>query len=295
MVNTMGRLGDAFWRAAAYCLHPRVIALSLLPLLIAAGTTVGLAYFFWEAAVAGVRGTLESWLLIESLLRWLDSMGGAGFRSVVAPLLVIVMAVPVVLIFSLLLVALLMTPSIVTLVAERRFPLLARKRGSAWWQGLLWSLLCSAAAMLLLFLSMPFWLIPPLVLVLPPLIWGWLTYRVFAFDVLAEHASAEERQQLMREHRLPLLSMGLISGYLGAAPSLIWAVSMMAVVLAPFLVLLTVWLYTLIFAFSTLWFAHYALNALAELRARTIVVPEVPPVLEELPSAPASTLLPPAL
>lgn len=295
MVNTMGRLGDAFWRAAAYCLHPRVIALSLLPLLIAAGTTVGLAYFFWEAAVAGVRGTLESWLLIESLLRWLDSMGGAGFRSVVAPLLVIVMAVPVVLIFSLLLVALLMTPSIVTLVAERRFPLLARKRGSAWWQGLLWSLLCSAAALLLLFLSMPFWLIPPLVLVLPPLIWGWLTYRVFAFDVLAEHASAEERRQLMREHRLPLLAMGVISGYLGAAPSLIWAVSMMAVVLAPFLVLLTVWLYTLIFAFSTLWFAHYALNALAELRARVGIVPEAAPVLEELPPPPASTLLPPAL
>ncbi len=295
MVNTMGRLGDAFWRAGAYCLHPRVIALSLLPLLIAAGTTVGLAYFFWEAAVAGVRGTLESWLLIESLLRWLDSMGGAGFRSVVAPLLVIVMAVPVVLIFSLLLVALLMTPSIVTLVAERRFPTLERKRGSAWWQGLLWSLLCSAAALLLLFLSMPFWLIPPLVLVLPPLIWGWLTYRVFAFDVLAEHASAEERKQLMREHRLPLLSMGVISGYLGAAPSLIWAVSMMAVVLAPFLVLLTVWLYTLIFAFSTLWFAHYSLNALAELRARTVVAPQAPPVLDELPSPHSSTLLPPAL
>lgn len=295
MVNTMGRLGDAFWRAAAYCLHPRVIALSLLPLLIAAGTTVGLAYFFWEAAVAGVRGTLESWLLIESLLRWLDSMGGEGFRSVVAPLLVIVMAVPVVLIFSLLLVALLMTPSIVTLVAERRFPLLARKRGSVWWQGLLWSLLCSVGALLVLFLSMPFWLIPPLVLVLPPLIWGWLTYRVFAFDVLAEHASAEERKQLMREHRLPLLAMGVISGYLGAAPSLIWAVSMMAVVLAPFLVLLTVWLYTLIFAFSTLWFAHYALHALTELRARVGVVPEAPPVLEELPSPPASTLLPPAL
>ncbi|MCU7371761.1 EI24 domain-containing protein [Paucibacter sp. O1-1] len=293
MVNTMGRLGDAFWRAAAYCLHPRVIALSLLPLLIAAGITVGLAYFFWEAAVAGVRGTLESWLLIESLLRWLDSMGGEGFRSVVAPLLVIVMAVPVVLIFSLLLVALLMTPSIVTLVAERRFTLLERKRGSAWWQGLLWSLLCSAGALLLLFLSMPFWLIPPLVLVLPPLIWGWLTYRVFAFDVLAEHASAEERKQLMREHRLPLLAMGVISGYLGAAPSLIWAVSMMAVVLAPFLVLLTVWLYTLIFAFSTLWFAHYALNALAELRARGSVVPEAAPLLEELPSPP--TLLPPAL
>lgn len=300
MVNTMGRLGDAFWRAAAYCLHPRVIALSLLPLLIAAGVTVGLAYFFWEAAVSGVRGTLESWLLIDSLLRWLGTMGGEGFRSVIAPLLVIVMAIPVVLVFSLLLVALFMTPSIVALVAERRFPQLERKRGAAWWQGLAWSLLCSTGALLVLFLSMPFWLIPPLVLVLPPLIWGWLTYRVFAFDVLAEHASAEERHQLMRQHRLPLLGMGVVTGYLGAAPSLIWAVSMMAVVLAPFLVLLTVWLYTLVFAFSTLWFAHYALAALAELRAAAAlaVVLAEPALMPAAPAiealTPAPTLLPPA-
>ncbi len=295
MVNTMGRLGDAFWRAAAYCLHPRVIALSLLPLLIAAGVTVGLAYFFWESAVSGVRTTLESWLLIESLLRWLGTMGGDGFRSVIAPLLVIVMAVPVVLIFSLLLVAVFMTPSLVSLVAERRFPQLERKHGGSWWRGLLWSLLCSTGALLVLFLSMPFWLIPPLVLVLPPLIWGWLTYRVFAFDVLAEHASAEERHQLMRQHRLPLLAMGVLTGYLGAAPSLIWAVSMVAVVLAPFLVLVTVWLYTLVFAFSALWFTHYALAALAELRAASaaaaVVVPDVAPLVVE--STPPPTLLPP--
>ena len=295
MVNTMGRLADACWRAAAYCLHPRVIGLSLLPLLIAAGLTVGLAYFFWESAVDGVRATLESWLLVESLLRWLASIGGEGFRSVIAPALVIALAVPVVLVLSLVLVALLMTPSIVALVAERRFPTLERKRGASWWQGLAWSLLCSVGALLVLLLSMPFWLIPPLVLVLPPLIWGWLSYRVFGFDVLAEHASAEERKQLMREHRLPLLTMGVITGYLGAAPSLIWAFSMITVVFAPFFVVLTVWLYTLVFAFSTLWFAHYALAALAEQRARAATPPAAAEVVAPTPSlapAPAPALPP---
>ena len=42
--------------------------------------------------------------------------------------------------------------------------------------------------------SLPLWLIPPLVLVVPPLIWGWLTYRVFSFDVLSLHASRDERR-----------------------------------------------------------------------------------------------------
>lgn len=298
MVNTMGRLVDACWRAAAYCLHPRVIGLSLLPLLLAAGLSVGLAYFFWEPAVDAVRATLESWLLVESLLRWLASVGGEGFRSVIAPLLVIVMALPLVMVLSLVLVALLMTPSIVALVAERRFSTLERKQGAHWWQGLAWSLLCSAGALLALFLSMPFWLIPPLVLVLPPLIWGWLSYRVFTFDVLAEHASPQERRQLMREHRLPLLTMGVVTGYLGAAPAMIWAFGVLTVVFAPVLVVLTVWLYTLVFAFSTLWFAHYALAALATQRAdqaaaaAAAVAPSAAPV-EVLDAAPEGASMPP--
>jgi len=66
MVKSMSQLADAFWRAAAYCLHPRVIALSLLPLLLSAALAFGLGYFFWEDAVTGMRGTLESWQLINS-------------------------------------------------------------------------------------------------------------------------------------------------------------------------------------------------------------------------------------
>jgi membrane protein implicated in regulation of membrane protease activity len=53
---------------------------------------------------------------------------------------------------------------------------------------------------------------------------------------------------------------------MGAAPSLLWAVSALALVLAPFLILVSIWLYTLVFAFSSLWFAHYLLAALQRLR-----------------------------
>ena len=54
----MKLLLDSFWRAAAYLLMPRVIGLSLLPLLIAGGLALVLGYFFWEAAVATVVPTL---------------------------------------------------------------------------------------------------------------------------------------------------------------------------------------------------------------------------------------------
>ena len=41
----------------------------------------------------------------------------------------------------------------------------------------------------------------------------------------------------------------------------------MTLVFAPVLIVVSVWLYTLVFAFSALWFAHYALAALAQMRA----------------------------
>ena len=274
----MQGLADSFWRAVAYCLHPRVIALSLLPLVISGVLVFGFMFFFWEGAIAGVRATLESWLLIESLLQWLDAMGLQSFRSALAAIVVLAGVLPVVILLSLLLVALCMTPAIVRLVAERRFPLLEKKRGGTLLQSIAASLGATLLALVLIVLSMPLWLIPPLVMVLPPLIWGWLTYRVFGFDVLAEHASAEERRALLKAHRVPMLVMGIICGYLGAAPSLIWAFGAMAVVLAPFLVLLAIWLYTLVFAFSTAWFTHYALAALQARRAaEPVVISEVIP------------------
>jgi hypothetical protein len=41
-----------------------------------------------------------------------------------------------------------------------------------------------------------------------------------------------------------------------------------------------IWIYTLVFAFSSLWFTHYCLAALAELRAVPVpvVAPEEAPV-----------------
>lgn len=275
----MNSLIDSFWRAAAYCLHPRVIGLSLLPLLICGVLAFGFMFFFWEDAIASVRATLESWLLVESLLRWLDSFGLQSFRSVLANIVVLAGVLPVVILLSLLLVALCMTPAIVRLVAERRFPLLEKKHGGTLAQSVVASLGATLLALVLIVLSMPLWLVPPLVMVLPPLIWGWLTYRVFGFDVLAEHASADERRALLKAHRVPLLTMGVMCGYLGAVPSLVWAVSGVAgIIFAPLTVLVAIWLYTLVFAFSTAWFSHYALAALQAQRAgEPVVISEVLP------------------
>ena len=287
----MPALIDAFWRAVAYCLHPRVILWSLLPLLVAGGGVFALGWLYWESTVAAVRATLEQWEMLATFMRWLDSIGGAALHTLMAPMIVVALCVPVIVVVSLLLVATLMTPALVALVAARRFPDLERKNGAGWWQGLLWSLLCTCVALLALVLSIPLWFVPPLVLLLPPLIWGWLTYRVFGFDVLAVHATAAERRQILHEQRLPMLAMGIVSGYLGAAPSLVWAFGAATLIFAPLLVVVSVWLYTLTFACAGCWFAHYALAELQRLRSRVPPIEPAPPAAV-LP-APAVELLPP--
>jgi len=251
---------DSFWRALAYCLQPRVIALSFLPLVLLAALSVGLFWLFWDPAVLGLQTWLADWALM-------DSMAMGHLRMVLPPLLLISLVLPLMIVLSLLAVAWLATPALVKLVAERRFSALAQRRGGSFAGSLLQGLGSALLALLALVLTLPLWLIPPLVIVVPPLIWGWLTSRVMVYDVLALHASEPEREELMRRHRYWLLAIGVISGYMGAAPGLIWAVGAMAVVLAPLLVPLAIWIYTFVFIFAALWFSHYSLAALAVLRA----------------------------
>jgi hypothetical protein len=283
----LSSLLDSFWRAVAYCLHPRVIALSVLPLLLMAGLALVLGYFFWEPALDAVKATIASWEMMSTLIGWLEGVGLSGLKAAIAPLVVVFLSTPIIVVVSLLVVAALMTPAILTLVTARRFPTLERKHGGSLAGSVFGTLWATLAALAALILSVPLWFVPPLVLIVPPLIWGWLTYRVMSYDVLAEHASREERRELMRRHRGALFGIGVVTGYLGAAPSLLWVSGAMALVLAPLLVPLAIWVYTLVFAFSALWFAHYALAALQALRAESMII-DSPPA----PAAPAPPLPP---
>jgi hypothetical protein len=263
---------DSFWRAVAYCLHPRVIALSLLPLLALVAIAAGLGYFFWSDAVNTVFVWLESTEWLGSLIQWLSDMGMAGLKNALAPLLVIFAITPILVVLVLFFVALLMTPAVVNLVSRRRFPDLERKHGASFVRSAFWSLGSMLLAIIALVISVPLWLIPPLIMVLPPLIWGWLTYRVMTFDALADHASGDERRLVFRGHRAWLLLMGVATGYLGAAPSLVWASGLFFAAAFPILIPVAIWIYTLVFAFSSLWFTHYCLGALQQLRGQPVAL-----------------------
>lgn len=264
---------DAAWRAFAYCLHPRVIWLTLMPILLSATLLLGLGWWGWGDANEALRQALDRWSLSHSLLAWLDRMGLEGLRAALVPMLLLILVVPVVVVLSLLLVAWMITPSVVKLVRSRRFPVLASRHQTPMWRSVALSLSTTVAALGMLALTLPLWLIPLFALVVPPLIWGWLTYRVMAHDTLADFATPEEHAILLERHRTTLLLMGVVCGYLGAAPAAVWALGVLAIVLAPLILVVSLWLYTLVFVFSSLWFAHFLLAALTALRSEPLSSP----------------------
>lgn len=266
----MRLLFDSCWRALAYTLHARVMAYSLLPLALMVALALGWGYYFWEPTVGWVRDTLVTWAWVQWALGWLHMQGRPDVFVTLAPLLVILAITPLLVVLSLLAVSWMMTPLLVNLVAQRRFQHLERREGASLLASVGWTLGCTVLALIGFVLTVPLWLIPPLVMVIPPLVWGWLTYRLMAFDALAQHASREERIEILRRHRLPLLLMGLVAGYLSALPSVFWASG--ALMAAAFLLLvpLAIWIYSVIFAFTSLWFAHYTLTALRDLRAEPL-------------------------
>ena len=273
MRNTVQAVLDAFWRAAWYCLHPRVIVLSLLPVLLSGGLAFVLGHLFWADAIDALGGWLESSVTVTVLWGWLEAVGLPRLKAVLPHVILLLVLTPAVVVVALASVSFLMAPALVRLVARKRFPHLQTLHGADWWHSVLWTGWSAVLAVAALVLSLPMWMIPPLLLVLPPLIWGWLTYRVLAFDALAQHASADERRALMAAYRYTLLAMGISVGLMGAGPSLIWSTGLMTIAMAPVLLPVSMWLYVMVFSFASLWFIHFCLAALHTMRQRAAPTP----------------------
>ena len=78
---------DSFLRAVACCLVPRVIALSLLPLVVMLVLVGVLGYFFWTPALMATNQWLDGSAVMGTLTGWLERLGGGALREVLAPLL----------------------------------------------------------------------------------------------------------------------------------------------------------------------------------------------------------------
>jgi hypothetical protein len=283
----------AFARALLSQLHFRMLMLTFLP-------------FVASLALWGV----VLWLGLQPMMDWLQSwfaahdafrisgdalswLGLGAIKSVLVPMIAMWLLLPLMILTALVFVGTLAIPAIVRHVSDRDYPDLERRRGGSM-LGSLWVSGMSFVVFIVAWvLTLPLNLIPPLTFVIQPLLWGWLTYRVMAYDALADHASEAERRELMRLHRWPLLVIGAAAGTMGAAPSLLWLGGALSIIFFPLLAAFSIWLYVLVFVFSGLWFEHYCLGALRRLRLASApgvglaATGRSPPVLKDINQGPA--------
>ena len=266
-MDSFQQVFKSFGLAMVGTMHPRMLWLSLRPFLIVSILWGTLIWLTWTPALE----MLGNFLTTSVFTSWIqDVLIWAGFenaRAWIAPLFFVMLLIPLISISLLVFIAFTTVPAIVNKVARQAaYQNLDRKKGGGLFGSFMYTIWSALICLVLVMLTLPVWWIPPLVAVLPPLIWGWLTMRLMSYDVLAQHATPQERDQLLEKYRWPLLSMGIISGMLGAVPTFFWATSALALVLFPIVSFVALWVYSIIFVFAALWFTHFLLDALIELR-----------------------------
>jgi Etoposide-induced protein 2.4 (EI24) len=263
----------ALLRGLAGVFHPLMLLLTVLPFAVAGALWGALGWLYWDAWTDVLREFLTQNTL-GATVRWLVTLTGIDLNLVLAPLLGMLILVPLVVATALLLIAVVGMPLIVRHVAKRRFETLAARQGGTWWG----STANSAGIALLLLvgwlITLPFWLLPVIGPAVPLLLLGWATAKTFGYDALAEHADADELVLLRHQHRWPLLLLGVLLALFSSVPTLLWLSGALAIPLLPVLALVSVWLYGAVFVGSGLAFTHYCLGALS--RHRQLQLQEQP-------------------
>lgn len=247
--------------------HPRLLAMSVLPFLLALALWAVLLYLGLQPLIDYLHALFTEYDGFARSGSILTALGLATLKTVVVPLIAMLALLPLMILTALVFIGVVAMPLIGRHVGRRRYPALEQRKGGS----LLGSIGTTLGGMLIFIglwlLTLPLYAFPPLAVLTQALLWGWLTMRVMVYDALADYATAEERRQILQQHRGRLLLIGVISGAAGALPGALWLGGVMAVVLFPFLAAASIWLYVLIFIFTGLWFAYYCLEALAQLRA----------------------------
>ena len=264
----MRALATAYGRALLSQLNGKMLLLSVIPFILSVVLWGAIMYAGLQPLVDYVHHTFTEYGLFETSGNLLAAFGLGVLHTVVPPLIAMLLLLPLMILTSLLFMGIAAMPAIVRHVSRRQFPELERKQGGSLAGSIAINLGSALLFAVLWLLTLPLYVVPPLALAAQVVLWGWLTARVMNYDALADHASAEERAEIAQRHRWPLMLIGMASGVAGALPGIAWiGGAVISVVLFPFLAMISLWLYVVIFIFTGLWFQYYCLQALADLRA----------------------------
>ncbi len=257
---------STFGRALLSQMHVRMLMLTVVPFLLSLIVWGVLLWMGLTPAMDWVGGYVAGWIGADTVPTTTGWWGSEWLQAALIGMLALWLLLPLLILTALIFVGVFAMPAIAQHVSKRDFPDLVQHHGGSFWGSAAMGTFTFVIFAALWIATLPLMLVPPLPLLVQPLLWGWLTYQVMAYDALSDHASAEERQTILRNHRWSLLTIGVITGVLSAAPTMLWLGGALSVIFLPIMAAASIWLYVLVFVFTGLWFEYYCLQALSHLR-----------------------------
>jgi len=206
---------DALARALRDLFSLRVLWVVVWPMLTALLLWLVLGVTFWGT----FSGWIEQGLDAIGIQVWLADLEPKWIANGIQALLHLMLFVPLVMLTALVITALFGMPALIRLVAERDYPALVRENGGGL-VGSVWNAVVAISLFIALWLvTLPLWLIGIGVIV-PFVAAAYLNQRLFRYDAIAEHASADEMTALFRQERGGWWGLGILTGLLQFVPLL---------------------------------------------------------------------------
>jgi hypothetical protein len=200
--------------AARSLVHPVILAILLVPMLVALGLWIGVAWAYWDTWTSAI----QSVVLDHASFTWTAKWDLARLASWLAVAVVLAMLAPVILLTALLIATVFAMPVLVRHVARSDYPNLERRHGGTV-LGSIWNAVAAIFLFALLWIvTLPLWLLGPLAVLLPLLLSAYLNQRLFRYDALSDHADASEMKQIFEFARGRLFLLGLITGVIYFIP-----------------------------------------------------------------------------
>lgn len=236
----------------------------LLPFAVVLLGSIVLIWALWQPVTDWLGTTVFEWPAVAQVDAWLVTVGLVSLKVWLAPLLAAALLLPASGILGVAIAAVFVMPLVLRHLKQSHY-------GDVSEQGRLGFVVSGWNAIWVMFVfavgwvfTMPLWLLPPLAVLLPIAWWTFAFTRMLRLDALADFATPDERRQLIGLHMGEFWLLGLICALLSLLPP--------------------AWFFLPVF--SSLLFAHFGLDALRELRARTLP-PAAPSSASPAPSVPS--------
>lgn len=206
----------AMGRALRSLREPGILWHMLWPALLAILLWTLGAVWSWNIVVGAIMDAISTWPLLGTWMN--NSEIATGTMLILVKIALVLALIPLIYVTAAMLVSLFALPMMLERVGVREYAELEQRHGGTNLGSVRTTLWAGLVFLFVLVISLPFWLIPGVGLVVSVGLTGWMNQRAFGYDALMLHADRDELRHLPRSRSEPMLLLGCGCALLAYVP-----------------------------------------------------------------------------